>query len=101
MEASADTAGDLLPPPTERPELFSGGEGRHCIIKEKIRTFFTSYPLVKQPSVIHCDNMKYVLSCSVHIYTWNNHSAFVYLTLSYCRSKEQIQLNRFNYYNDL
>lgn len=54
VEASADTAGDLLPPPTERPELFSGGEGRHCIIKEKIRTFFTSYPLVKQPSVIHC-----------------------------------------------
>lgn len=48
MEASADSAGDLLLSPTERPELFSGGEGHHYIIKEKIRTFFTSYPLIIQ-----------------------------------------------------
>lgn len=48
MEASADPAGDLLPPPTERPELFSGGEGHHYIIKEIIRTFFVSYPLIIQ-----------------------------------------------------
>lgn len=48
MEASADPAGDLLPPPTERPELFSGGEGCHYIIKEKIRTSFTSYRLITQ-----------------------------------------------------
>lgn len=45
MEAAADPAGDLLPPPTERPELFSGGKGHHCIIKEKKRFFFPFYPL--------------------------------------------------------
>lgn len=40
MEASAEPAGDLLPPPTERPVLFSGGDDSRFIIKEKKRTFF-------------------------------------------------------------
>lgn len=48
VEASADPAGDLLPPPAERPELFSGGEGHRFIIKEKKRTFFASYSLMMQ-----------------------------------------------------
>lgn len=52
------------------------------------------------PNLIHCDNIQYLLRCSVHIYTWNNHSTFVYLKPSYRCSKEQNQLNRFNYYND-
>lgn len=35
METSPVPAGDLLPPPAERPELFGGGEVNACITQSQ------------------------------------------------------------------
>lgn len=52
VETSSDAAGDLLPPPAERPELFSGGEVHCCVIHEALKAFYSQecrlFPLVMQ-----------------------------------------------------
>lgn len=48
VEPSADPPGDLLPPPTERPELLSGGERRHGVVKGKSSAVIQSEGLMGQ-----------------------------------------------------